>query len=129
MLRLSHGGSGDRKEESMELRTEATYALIAAPIQNGGLAFRTINVEGERALCLFESAGKVDARDAAEAHAMLTERGANWQVVEGLMDDLAPVLEEAADHIEYLTLNPPVAYENGPTEGVRLISIRRFMEV
>ncbi len=101
-----------------------SYALIMGRkgTEKAG-AIRTISVEGERAMPVFESAR------AAERYSMLSGYGLEWAVVDDPDGDFERLLREAvAPRVGYVTIDPPVALKGAPPPAVSLIPIERFLE-
>ena len=88
-----------------------------------GQAVRTVNVEGERALAVFETVA------VAEEFRLLGGLGPEWAVVDDPDGMLTEYLREAvAPHVRYVVVDPPVALRGGESPAIPLIPIERFLE-
>ena len=99
------------------------YALIMGRTESGSPAMHTLNVDGERALPVFESVA------AADDFRVLGGLGPQWSVVDdpdGTLPELLRVF--VAPHVRYVTIDPPAATKGGPAPAVALIPIERFLE-
>jgi hypothetical protein len=103
------------------------YAVVKWTKEDG-MAFLTLNVEGEDVLVLFESTNKAHAGAAAEAHAMLRNIEPGWGIIVGPPEDLHELFLRFVGRIEHLTINPPIAFSGEAPVTVDLIPLLRFLE-
>jgi hypothetical protein len=83
----------------------------------------TLDVEGTRALAVFESAG------AAEEFRLLRGLAPGWVVVDDPDGALPEYLRAVvAPRVGYVAVDPPVALRGGEPPAVALIPIERFLE-
>lgn len=97
--------------------------MIGYAILMHGHVVRTLQVEGTRALAVFETV------DAAEEFRLLSGLPSGWTVVDDPDGMLAEYLREVvAPHVRYVTVDPPVSLRGGESPAVALIPIERFLE-
>ena len=102
---------------------QSTYALIMGRDADGARTMLTLNVEGERALAVFESA------EAAENFVEEGNLTPSWLVVDDPDGSLIDLLRAmVAPHIGYVAVNPPIAVKGSPAPRISLIPIERFVE-
>jgi hypothetical protein len=110
------------------IEQSTSYALVKWYDADKKLTtFLTCIVGGEPVLPIFESTDKVDAGEAAEAHAMLRDIDPGWRVIVGSAEDTLELLEFLAPHIEHATINPPVAMKGEVPVEVEIIPLRRLL--
>jgi hypothetical protein len=103
---------------------ESNYALIMGRggSERTGMML-TINVEGERALPVFETV------EAAEDFRLFRGLDAEWSVVDdpdGLLGEYLRLV--VAPHVHYVALDPPAPLKGGDAPAIPLIPIERFLE-
>ncbi len=100
------------------------YALIGRGAGAGRPpALLTLNVEGTRALAVFESV------QAAEDHLMYSGFDAGWEVLDGANESLVGLLrEKIAGYVRYVVIDPPASLRGGEAPAVALIPIEEFLD-
>lgn len=96
------------------------YAILVR-----GHSVRTLNVQGERALAVFETVA------AAEEFRLLAGLGSEWAVVDdpdGTLEGFLRELVAPGGAVGYVVVDPPVALRGGESPAVALTPMQRFLE-